>query len=198
VIRQQLSLYVPATVSTLIEAVRQLLDPVQATLIPAHVTLCREDELLEAEPMDLREKFAEAAAASVTLVFGSPEPFQEHGVLLPCVSGEPEFQALRRWALGGAHIRRQVPHITLAHPRNPRASTNNEATANLLPNGLVVTFASVSHIQQVGSQPWQVLEHYALTPSTAATPNPSIDRTAFRPSASKRLSCQTLKDKKQP
>jgi hypothetical protein len=169
--RSQLSLYLPPSVSPQVEAVRQLLDPIQAGLIPAHVTLCREDELLNVEPITMKSKLAESEGA-LTLAFGPPDRFYEHGMLLPCVAGEPEFEALRRWVLGRAYGRRQSPHITLAHPRNPKASTNNPANAAALSGGLVVTFTSVNHIQQSSSQPWQVLEQYTLLSSAAATPNP--------------------------
>ncbi len=169
VTRIQLSLYVPEDVRAPIEAVRALLDPVQAGLIPAHVTLCREDELLDLDADSIREKLAAAQATSFTLTFGAPERFHEHGVLLPCVAGDAEFQALRRWLLGAAYGKRQVPHMTLAHPRNPKAHTNTVDNARMLPNGLSVTFMTVSRIQQFGSAQWQLLEQYKLSPFAAAT-----------------------------
>jgi hypothetical protein len=49
-IRRQLSLYVPEPIATRLEAVRRVLDPVQHALIPAHVTLCRDDELEALSP----------------------------------------------------------------------------------------------------------------------------------------------------
>lgn len=112
--RIQLSMYVPQTASALLEEVCQLLDPIQASLIPAHVTLCS--------------------------------------------------------------VKKQAPHITLAHPRNPKASCNIAANAVKLPGNLSFTFESVNRIQQVGSQPWQVLEQVRLSPAFAATPSPSFER----------------------
>lgn len=43
-LREQLSLYVPPPIAAILEGVRRVVDPVQAALIRAHVTLCRESE----------------------------------------------------------------------------------------------------------------------------------------------------------
>ena len=51
--RTQLSLFVPPAQSAQIETLRRLLDPIQAKLIPAHITLCREDELADFTPAAL-------------------------------------------------------------------------------------------------------------------------------------------------
>ena len=68
--RRQLSLYVPRAEGALLEAVRRVLDPVQAGLIPAHVTLCREDELGQVSAMEIEARLRMAAAEPVTLGFG--------------------------------------------------------------------------------------------------------------------------------
>ncbi len=70
--RRQLSLYVPRAEGALLEAVRRVLDPVQAGLIPAHVTLCREDELGQVSAMEIEARLRMAAAEPVTLGFGRP------------------------------------------------------------------------------------------------------------------------------
>jgi 2'-5' RNA ligase len=161
-IRTQLSLYVPPPASATLEAARQLLDPVQARLIPAHVTLCREDELGALGQASIRSRLAATEAAAFTLRFGPAESFHEHGVLLPCVGGEAEFQALRRWVLGRNSIRQQVPHITLAHPRNPKSPGNNALSIAALPRSLTICFTSACLIQQERVLPWQMVEHYPL------------------------------------
>ena len=176
-VRSQLSLYVPQSAAAELEAARELLDPVQASLIPAHVTLCREDELEGLELTSLRSRLAVPEAAPITLRFGHPESFHEHGVLLPCVAGEADFEALRQWLLGSKNVRHQAPHITLAHPRNPKSPHNNLASLALLPSNPVVTFAIVSRIQQEGSAPWQLLEQYTLGAAAGAMPNSSFMRT---------------------
>jgi 2'-5' RNA ligase len=160
--RTQLSLFVPDPPRQLLEAVRRTLDPVQASLIDAHVTLCREDELENLCPAVLLERLAAAAAKPITLHFGAPERFNEHGILLPCVAGESAFQALRNLLLGGAPVRRQVPHITLAHPRNPRAPGNQLLNAANLASGISITFKRVSCIRQEGTGRWQVLQEFQI------------------------------------
>ena len=72
-IRRQLSLYVPPDAARQLEAVRRVLDPVQSRLIPAHVTLCREDELARVSGPELESRLGDARLKPVTLHFGGPE-----------------------------------------------------------------------------------------------------------------------------
>ena len=160
--RVQLSLYVPSPDDALLEAMRELFDPLQRRLIPAHVTLCREDELAGIGLADLGTAFDGRAARPLTLRFGGPEAFQAHGVLLPCVEGAHDFQALRGQLLGAAASRRLAPHITLAHPRNPKAPGNRISNAAVPSDGLTLTFRSVRLIEQVDSAPWRTLQEFSL------------------------------------
>lgn len=158
--RKQLSLYVPEDAAREIEAVRRVVDPIQSRLIPAHVTLCREDEL-----GDLASVLARLRAAPfgpLTLRFGRPVAFSGHGLLLECAGGEGRFRALRQHLLASGHIRNQRPHLTLAHPRNPRASGNAPDNTLALPEVIEVTLPSVYLIEQDGDEPWQVSEKYEL------------------------------------
>jgi len=139
-----------------------VLDPVQANLIAAHVTFAREDELAGIEWSHLQKRFDLLFNEELSLTFGGPEPFDGHGVLLPCIAGEEEFFALRARVLGSCVLRRQRPHITLAHPRNPRAPGNEPAIHARVPQHTVVRFASVSRIKQEPAAPWQVLSHHPL------------------------------------
>lgn len=173
--RTQLSLYVPEPAASLFESVRRILDPVQSDLIPAHVTLCREDELASLEHGTLTSRIANFPAGSVTLCFGKPEIFSEHGVLLPCIAGEHEFTSLREHVLGSHTIRRQPPHITLAHPRNPKASGNCLTNAGVLPEVISVSFTHVNLIEQSGVTPWRVLGTFSLQgarPDNSFRPKP--------------------------
>lgn len=160
--RRQLSLFVPPTVATEIEAVRRALDPVQARLIPAHVTLCREDELGLLSAHDVEHRSASFRGAPVTLRFGRPEGFLGHGVLLHCIDGSEAFHALRQHVLGSTGIRLQRPHITLAHPRNPRAPGNSLSNAARLPEDLSISFPTIALIAQRGLTPWNVLREFQL------------------------------------
>jgi hypothetical protein len=140
-----------------LESLRYVLDPIQSGLIPAHVTLCREDELVHLEPDVLASRLADSPERSLTLHFGRAEPFHEHGILLPCISGEHEFHSLREHVLSSRSIKRQSPHITLAHPRNPKAVGNTLRNAHMLPEVVAVTFTSANLIQQTGGSVWRIL-----------------------------------------
>lgn len=60
--------------------------------------------------------------------------------------------------------RAEVPHLTLAHPRNPRAAGNDVAVAQRLPQPLAVRFAAVHWIAQASGQPWVIRASFALAP----------------------------------
>jgi 2'-5' RNA ligase len=155
-IRTQLSLFVPPPIRDDIEAVRRITDPTQHRLIPAHVTLCREHELGGIGLAVLQARFGDASQGPIMLQFGAPERFGGHGILLPCIGGTAEFQALRAVALDTGQPGPQAPHLTLAHPRNPRAPRNDLQRAATLRHGLRITFAEVHLIEQVDDAPWVV------------------------------------------
>jgi 2'-5' RNA ligase len=155
-IRFQLSLFVPPPISEDIEAVRRIVDPAQHRLIPAHVTLCREDELTALSLPELHARLGEARHGPVTLEFGPPERFGGHGILLPCVGGIAAFQSLREVVLATRPVRPHAPHLTLAHPRNPKALGNDLQHTVSLREGLTMTFEHVHFIEQTDDAPWVV------------------------------------------
>lgn len=73
--RQQLSMFVPSNAATDLERVRCIVDPVQSSLIPTHVTLRREDELTDFTL--IRPRLQSLHMPPVVLSFGSPEVFDE-------------------------------------------------------------------------------------------------------------------------
>lgn len=156
--RKQLSMYVPGKDGLELEGLRQILDPVQFRLIPAHITLCRENELEQFPEKELQDRLANSSLRTITLQFGRAEAFGGHGILLPCTGGEEEFHLLRRQILGPDATRNQKPHITLSHPRNPRAPGNTLAAALGLPVPLSISFPTISLIQQTGQEPWTILQ----------------------------------------
>src|SRR5579871_1933451 len=119
--RIQLSLYITGPIREAIERVRERVDPVQSSLIPAHVTLCREDELIGVSLDALTARLARCAP--LRLAFGDVVAFGGHGIMARCSEGAELYSRLRRSVLG-ADAREATPHITLAHPRNPRAPAN--------------------------------------------------------------------------
>ncbi len=159
-VRRQLSLYLPYPARELVDRVRARVDPIQHRLIPAHVTLCRDDEVALAEPFEkLRRSLA---GLSVSLRFSGPERFQGHGIMLRAVADSGDFYELRRRILGPGtgnvgSARRLDPHVTLAHPRNPRAPGNSLENAAALAEGLSVRFEDLCLVEQRGSAPWRVL-----------------------------------------
>ncbi|MBK8240245.1 MAG: 2'-5' RNA ligase family protein [Deltaproteobacteria bacterium] len=155
--RRQLTLFVPATAAATLEALRLRLDPIQATLIAAHVTLCREDELVDRDVEAMLERVRAWDAGPLRLAFGAATRFSAHGVLLPCEHGSDEFQRLRRWILDDPRARPHGAHITLAHPRNPRAPTNVDTELGALPATLRLEFPTVTRIEQVAGAPWTSL-----------------------------------------
>ena len=159
--RCQLSLFVPRTQSAVLEQVRRLLDPVQADLIPAHVTLIREDELMDMSVTDIAQRFAEVESRAVSLCFGPVECFDGHGVQLACVDGQEQFHALRRQWLGERILRKPVPHITLAHPRN-RAFAGDALAAANFGDGVTITFDTAYLIEQAAGTPWRILQEFRL------------------------------------
>lgn len=156
-LRRQLTLFVPEERAVALEAVRRVVDPIQHALIAAHVTLCREDELTDFSTERLLEHLRSGAPGGVTLGFGAPEVFAGHGILLPAMEGEEHFRALRAWVLGSEQLRRQPPHLTLAHPRNPKSPGNSLTAAAHLSHLPPIRFETLSLIEQVDSTPWRVL-----------------------------------------
>lgn len=161
--RTQLSLFVPPEFAEPLEAVRRLVDPVQSRLIPAHVTLCREDEFTAEQIEAIASRLRESPPGALTLQFGAPERFHEHGMLLPCIGGEAAFHALRQMLLAPQVARPHAAHMTLAHPRNPRVPANSLQTAESLKAGMSITFGTVHVIDQVDGGPWVVRRTFSLT-----------------------------------
>ena len=153
----------PSAVVSAIEAVRALVDPVQHRLIPAHVTLCREEDLDEVDTV--RARLEALRFAPVVLRFGAAVAFSSHGWLLPCLDGEDAFAALRARVIGTERaLRVQVPHLTLAHPRNAKAIGNTPTNATQLPAPLALGFATIALIEQDdATTPWRVVARYDAT-----------------------------------
>jgi 2'-5' RNA ligase len=158
--RKQLSMYAPQSFTKEIEEVRKIVDPIQSSLIPTHITLCREDEFLD--NLELRERLKNLPFKPLTLSFGKVEGFSTHGLLLNCIEGQEDFYFLRECILNSKNIKLQKPHITLAHPRNPKAKGNLLENTSNLPKIIKITFPTIYLIEQEESKPWKVLEGYNL------------------------------------
>lgn len=160
--RRQLTLFVTEPWRSRLDALRQVLDPLQASLIPAHVTLCREDEIEQLDKASIAGRARSWPYGPLSVTFGRPQRFGGHGALLPCEQGSDQFQRLRQWLLQDQGAREHGAHLTLAHPRNPESAGNNNAALDTCPPVLQLQFASVAVIEQHGSSPWKVIGEAVL------------------------------------
>jgi 2'-5' RNA ligase len=141
-----------------IEELRFEFNPVQAQLIPPHVTLCREDEINDWCSLERRIK--EVLPVQITLGFGCPIR-DGNLVLLPAVSGTEDFDELRNRLLG-SHLmepRKQSPHITLIHPRNGVCTDAIYAQIVRRIQPFSWTFRHISLIEQTAGGPWLRIAH---------------------------------------
>jgi hypothetical protein len=160
--RRQLTLFVPEPWGLRLDALRRVFDPVQASRIAAHVTLCREDEIEGQVSSVIFDRVEVWASGPIFLRFGPPRRFDGHGLLLPCEQGADHFRQLRQWLLQDEGARAHGAHLTLAHPRNPRFVGNTGAAVAACPQALRLQFLSVALIEQQGSQPWQLVQESSL------------------------------------
>lgn len=139
------------------EPIRQRLDPRQHAIIPAHVTLCRDDELLAWQ--DIGPCLAALGRFAIRLQFGAPQVLADGGVLLRPTHGMELFQELRRAVLGPS-ANSHGAHITLLHPRNAAgvACDLSDIAAKLA--GLTAVFRTVAVIEQNGPGPWLMRQEF--------------------------------------
>ena len=155
--RRQLSLFLPPDQRSVVEPIRQRLDPLQHAMIPAHVTLCRDDELATWPPV--RECLATLNSFSITMRFGEPEVLPDGCVLLRPTHGIEEYQHLRQLVLGPSATAHGA-HLTLLHPRNSAGATYDLAEISNALTGLTATFRTIALIEQGESGKWAVQQEY--------------------------------------
>ncbi len=159
-IRKQLTLFVDDP-SGVIEKVRAKYNPVQYDLIPAHITLCREDELTSLDSI-IKKLNSIALKNPIKISLHKVERFAEgKGVFIPATAANHEFRELRKLALGQTELRKeQLPHITLMHPRNSSCTDVifKEIKKASFPNE--VSFSKISLIEQRNGRKWNVLQEF--------------------------------------
>lgn len=161
--RTQLTLFIDGRTAGPIEQVRRAYNPVQYALIPAHVTLCREDELESLEQVLHNLGHLEAGRLAIDL--GAVVRFSEgKGVMIPAEGDNEPFQQLRKKILQGIveNPRRHEPHITLMHPRNADCSDEIFAQIEKLEFSRRIEFGKISLIEQVAGGKWYVLKEFEL------------------------------------
>ncbi|WP_299335937.1 2'-5' RNA ligase family protein [uncultured Psychroserpens sp.] len=167
-IRRQLTLFINEPNGS-IEKIRAKFNPRQYHLIPAHVTLCREDEIEPIEKTIQRIKSISLEKA-IRIEFGKAERFADgKGVYISSIGSNNEFKALRKLVLGQTELKKeQVPHITLMHPRNATCTNDIfESIGNYdLPTEL--SFGKISLIEQINSGKWNMLEEFGIVKHNVA------------------------------
>lgn len=141
-----------------IERIRKHFNSVQAALISAHVTLLREDEVIDWDEVAARTGEIRKA---VTLKIGQPRR-DGHLVFLPCEDIEESFRDLRIHLQKSRDIRDHKPHITLIHPRNAACSdeTWDEIRESIEP--FTYTFREVSFILQEKGGVWKTIRTFRI------------------------------------
>lgn len=160
--RQQLTLFINEE-RELFESIRVRYNPAQHALIAAHITLCREDELLLPKVVD---NIRSLRLQPITVTLGPPARFADgRGLWLPGVGENTGFHELRTQLLNGvvAIPRHQHPHITLIHPRNGLCTTAifDELKEYRFPTRL--RFQQISLICQQGENAWELQEQFELS-----------------------------------
>lgn len=152
-LRRQITLFVPGSERSRIDAIRQRYNPAQFALIAAHVTLCRDEEVLEWSVLQARAR--QMAFIDISLSFGPPVQ-DDNFVYLPAVGPTDDFHELRVRILDDEHCRRQDPHITLVHPRNGTCTaTQFETIRSFIGSEFTVPFRGLTFIEQFAGAPWR-------------------------------------------
>ena len=162
--RRQLSLFLKKDHET-IERIRAAFNPAQYKLIPAHVTLCREDELDSLEQVKANLTLLHLASP-FCLQFSKVVRFPDgKGAMLAAQGANQDFHNLRKRVLQGVIHQPRVhhPHITLLHPRNSTCDVAlfERLSEYKLPKKLY--FDTLSLIEQGADEKWKILNAYILT-----------------------------------
>ncbi len=161
--RRQLTLFISGG-SEIIEKIRQQFNPVQHKLISAHVTLCREDEIVQIDKVIKNIELIKFDGP-LKIIFDKVDRFEGgKGVWLTSSVDNKQFHELRREILKGLNDtqRYHQPHLTLMHPRNSSCTEKifDEIKAFELPNEIL--FDKISLVEQNDGGPWKTINEYRL------------------------------------
>ncbi|MBX2845852.1 MAG: 2'-5' RNA ligase family protein [Saprospiraceae bacterium] len=161
-IRRQLTLFINEP-NGIIEKIRATFNPIQYQLIPAHVTLCREDEIEPIETTISRIKSI-SLKKPIRIEFGNAERFADgKGLYISSFGENTEFKALRKLVLGQAELQKeQIPHITLMHPRNSTCTDDIFETIKTYDLPTELKFGKISLIEQSNGGKWKVLQQFEI------------------------------------
>ena len=161
--RIQLTLFIAEEDAELIEKIRKKFNPEQYALIRSHVTLCREDELIDVGKAV--DNLKNIDYHLITISFGYLRRFSDNkGLLISALKENTQFDLLREKVLEGiiAKPRKHEPHITLMHPRNSTCTDAifEEIMQYAFPQQL--TFDKIALIKQENGEKWQTLQTFYL------------------------------------
>jgi len=162
-IRIQLTLFADPADAINIEQIRQVYNPLQFELIKAHVTLCREDEIVNLEQIIANLQLLTPTQHNLFLEFGKVARFDNgNGLFLPASNNTKEFEDLRKRILLGLcdNPRKQEPHITLMHPRNSICTDEIFEKIEKIDLPGKLEFRKVSLIKQVNGGKWLTLKEF--------------------------------------
>ena len=161
-LRRQLSLILPEPERSMFDIVRAEIDPIQHSLISAHITLCREDEIKDWLP--IQNRLSSLSYKEFSISFDSPICRNDNCILLPHNSSSTQYSELREYLLQDTDIavRQSMAHITLFHPRNKTGKTIIVPKFHELDFPIKIRFDTVSLIEQICGQAWQELNNYPL------------------------------------
>lgn len=142
-----------------IETIRNQYNPVQAALIHPHVTLCREDEVVNWDC--LKCKAERACPFELNVQFGKPVR-EGDLVYLPMTENALAFDKLRHELLteDGLAPRQHVAHLTLIHPRNGRCTDELFDDLWMMLQPFEATFSEIALIEQSDGGPWNCFARY--------------------------------------
>ena len=161
--RLQLTLFLDKNHSKDIEDIRKKYNPIQHELIDSHVTLCREDELLDLQK--IRLNLQSLKFKPLEFHFGRPKRFSEgKGVILPVMGNVESFHFLRKNILKGVieNPREHKPHLTLMHPSNSICTDAIFQEISKISFPTHHFFYKISLIQQINKGKWEVLEVFEI------------------------------------
>ena len=152
----------------MIEKIRAEFNPVQFKLIPAHVTLCRENEIEHIEKVIENIKSL-SLDNPLRIEFDKVEGFDNgKGLFIPAKKLNDGFIELRKSILKGLIEFPVVhhPHITLMHPRNSTCTDQifSEIIKYNLPTEF--NFDTISLIEQSSGGPWKIKNQFPITKSS--------------------------------
>lgn len=161
--RKQLTLFLSQQ-QELIEKIREKFNSVQFNLIKAHVTLAREDEIVQLDNV-LKNIRLLALKKPLQIQFNPLARFENgKGLWLPSSPENENFQALRVHILKGVDNlpRTMMPHLTLMHPRNSTCTDSIFNSVNKLKLPTVLHFEKISLIEQVNGEKWLTIDEFPI------------------------------------